>query len=63
MTSRNNLDALFADAEFPFEHPGRNFYDTPTQHDRVDDQYQPPLEPIPRKKTPSTTAPATAKAG
>ena len=29
MTTNNNLDALFADAELPFGHPGRRFDDTP----------------------------------
>ena len=28
MTTTNNLDALFADAEPPFGHPGRRFDDT-----------------------------------
>ena len=34
MTSDNNLDALFADAELPFGHPGRRFDDTPEYFDR-----------------------------
>ena len=29
MTTNNNIDALFADAELPFGHPGRRFDDTP----------------------------------
>ena len=29
MASGNNLDALFADGELPFGHPGRRFADTP----------------------------------
>ena len=29
MTNNNNRDALFADAELPFDHPGRRFDDTP----------------------------------
>ena len=29
MTTNNNLDALFADAELPFGHPGRRSDDTP----------------------------------
>ena len=29
MASGNNLDALFADGELPFDHPGRRFDDTP----------------------------------
>ena len=29
MASSNNLDALFADGELPFGHPGRRFDDTP----------------------------------
>ena len=28
MTTTNNLDTLFADAEPPFGHPGRRFDDT-----------------------------------
>ena len=28
MTTTNNLDALFADTEPPFGHPGRRFDDT-----------------------------------
>ena len=27
MTTNNNLDALFADGELPFGHPGRRSYD------------------------------------
>ena len=34
MTTNNNLDALFADAELPFGHPGRRFDDTPEYFDR-----------------------------
>ena len=46
MTNSNNLDALFADAELPFGHPGRNFDDTPAHFDRFDDRYeQPPMDP------------------
>ena len=33
MTTNNNLDALFADAELPFGHPGRRFDDTPEYFD------------------------------
>ena len=33
MTTNNNLDALFADAELPFSHPGRRFDDTPEYFD------------------------------
>ena len=33
MASSNNLDALFADAELPFGHPGRRFADTPQYFD------------------------------
>ena len=29
MTTNNNLDALFADGELPFGHPGRRSDDTP----------------------------------
>ena len=40
MASSNNLDALFADGELPFGHPGRRFDDTPEgfDHDRRMDQ-------------------------
>ena len=34
MTTNNNLDALCADAELPFGHPGRWFDDTPESFDR-----------------------------
>ena len=33
MSTANNLDALFADAEIPFGHPGRRFDDTPEGFD------------------------------
>ena len=33
MTTNNNLDALFADAEIPFGHPRRRFDDTPEYFD------------------------------
>ena len=33
MTASHNLDNLFADAELPFGHPGRNFDDTPERFD------------------------------
>ena len=42
MTSSNNLDALFADAELPFGHPGHDFDETPEHFDRRDDRYEPP---------------------
>ena len=42
MTSSNGLDALFADAELPFGHPGRNFDDTPVHLEDFDDRYEPP---------------------
>ena len=42
MTNNNNLDALFADAELPFGHPGRQFDDTPEHFDHRDDRYEPP---------------------
>ena len=29
MTTNNNLDVLFADAELPLGHPGQRFDDTP----------------------------------
>ena len=40
MTTNNNLDALFADAELPFHHPGRRFDDTPelSEHSPLLDQ-------------------------
>ena len=40
MASGNNLDALFADGELPFGHPGRRFDDTPEgfDHDHRMDQ-------------------------
>ena len=34
MTSAENLEALFANAELPFGHPGRRFDDTPEGFDR-----------------------------
>ena len=33
MTNSNGLDALFADADLPFGHPGRRFDDTPEYFD------------------------------
>ena len=42
MSSSNNLDALFADAELPFGHPGRKFDDTPAHFEDLDDRYEPP---------------------
>ena len=33
MTANNDLNALFADAELPFGHPGRRFDDTPEYFD------------------------------
>ena len=46
MTNNNNLDALFADAELPFGHPGRQFDDTPEHFDHRDDRYEsPPVDP------------------
>ena len=33
MTTNNNIDALFADAELPFGHPGWRFDDTPEYFD------------------------------
>ena len=42
MTNSNNLDALFADAELPFGHPGRNFDDTPAHFEDFDDCHEPP---------------------
>ena len=34
MSSSHNLNALFADAELPFGHPGHRFDDTPEYFDR-----------------------------
>ena len=46
MTSNNNLDALFADAELPFGHPGRNFDDRPAGYSDFDDRHEPtPVDP------------------
>ena len=46
MTSSKGLDALFADAEMPFGHPGRNFDDTPAHLEDSDNRYEPPpLDP------------------
>ena len=42
MTNSNNLDALFADAELPFGHPGRNFDDMPAHFEDFEDRYEPP---------------------
>ena len=42
MASSNNLNALFADAELPFGHPGRKFDDTPAYFEDFDDRYEPP---------------------
>ena len=42
MTNSNGLDALFADAEMPFGHPGRKFDDTPAHLEDFDDRYEPP---------------------
>ena len=45
MSSNNNLDALFADAELRFGHPGRNFDDT-AGFDGFNDRYEPrPVDP------------------
>ena len=48
MVSSNNLDALFADGELPFGHPGRRFDDTPEgfDHDhRMDQEPEPDYTP------------------
>ena len=48
MTTNNNLDALFADAELPFGHPGRRFDDTPEYFDPsplLDQQPEPNYTP------------------
>ena len=48
MASSNNLDALFADAELPFGHPGRRFDDTPegfSQSPLVDQGPEPDYTP------------------
>ena len=42
MTNSNNLDALFADAELPFGHPGRSFEDSPADYSDFDDLHEPP---------------------
>ena len=42
MTNSNNLDAMFADAELPFGHPGCRFDDTPSPFDALEDRYEPP---------------------
>ena len=39
MTTNNDLDALFADAELPFGHPGRRFDNTPEYFD-----HSPPVD-------------------
>ena len=44
MTTNNNLDALFEDAELPFGHPGRRFDDTPEYFDHSPQRDQ-ELEP------------------
>ena len=35
MTTTNDLNTLFPDAELPFGHPGRHFDDTPAHFDRT----------------------------
>ena len=48
MASSNNLDALFADGELPFGHPGRRFDDTPegfSQSPLVDQEPEPDYTP------------------
>ena len=42
MTTNNNIDALFADAELSFGPPGRRFDDTQKHLDHRDDRYEPP---------------------
>ena len=42
MTTSNNIDALFADADLPFGHPGCNFDDSPAGYSDFDDRYEPP---------------------
>ena len=42
MAKAIDLDALFADAELPFGHPGSNYDDTPAGHRDFDDRYEPP---------------------
>ena len=46
MTNNNNLDALFADAELPFGHPGRQFDDTPEYFDSSPLQAQRHAPPV-----------------
>ena len=43
MTKTSHLDTLFADAEIPFGHPGRNF-------DSFDSQYEPPPVDPPKEE-------------
>ena len=48
MTTNNDLDALFSDAELPFGHPGRRFDDTPEGFDPsplVDQDQEPDYTP------------------
>ena len=48
MTTNNNIDALFADAELPFGHPGRRLDDTPEDFNRsplVDQEPEPDYTP------------------
>ena len=42
MTNSNNLDALFADAELLFGHPGCKFDNTPTYFEDFNNRYKPP---------------------
>ena len=42
MTKAIDLGALFADAELPFGHPGRNFDESPAGYSDFDDRYEPP---------------------
>ena len=42
MTTSNDLNDLFADAELPFGHPGRNFDDTPAHFHQAPLAHQQP---------------------
>ena len=60
MTTNNNLDALFADAELPFGHPGRrNFDDSPAGYTDFDDRYEPPPVDPPEEERRPLRPPAT----
>ena len=60
MSTPSDLDTLFSDAELPFGHPCANYDDSPADHDRFDDRYEPPPRDPPEKAS-STTAPTTGR--